>query len=178
MKPITINTHIDCANNSKCSVRDILLAINQGASFVHFLLCPHNSNNDVADYLHYRLNLCDKLYTKEGKIKECKVGVCSRLTKGGQLNGISNSSWEVSAQVTESPVTNRGRCEDMHHVSMDEQTQQGFVIMVINIMPLMPMSASQVMLMACNGDMVMSCYLPMILGFCCFLCRLFFLICG
>ena len=36
--PITINTHIDCSNNSKCSVRDILLAINQGAFFVHFLL--------------------------------------------------------------------------------------------------------------------------------------------
>ena len=31
IKTITINTHIDCANNSKCSVRDILLAINQGA---------------------------------------------------------------------------------------------------------------------------------------------------
>ena len=26
MKPIAINTHIDCANNSKCSVRDILRA--------------------------------------------------------------------------------------------------------------------------------------------------------
>ena len=31
IKTITINTHIDCANNSKCSVRDILLATNQGA---------------------------------------------------------------------------------------------------------------------------------------------------
>ena len=31
MKPFTINTHIDCLNNSKCSVRDILLAIKQGA---------------------------------------------------------------------------------------------------------------------------------------------------
>ena len=31
MKPITINTHIDCSNNSKCSVRDILLATKQGA---------------------------------------------------------------------------------------------------------------------------------------------------
>ena len=31
MKPITINTHIDCLNNSKCSVRDILLATKQGA---------------------------------------------------------------------------------------------------------------------------------------------------
>ena len=28
---ITINTHIDCLNNSKCSVRDILLATKQGA---------------------------------------------------------------------------------------------------------------------------------------------------
>ena len=31
MKTITINTHIDCSNNSKCSVRDILLATKQGA---------------------------------------------------------------------------------------------------------------------------------------------------
>ena len=31
IKTITINTHIDCANNSKCSVGDILLATNQGA---------------------------------------------------------------------------------------------------------------------------------------------------
>ena len=31
MKPITINAHIDCLNNSKCSVRDILLAPKQGA---------------------------------------------------------------------------------------------------------------------------------------------------
>ena len=41
MKPIAINTHIDCANNSKCSVRDILRATKQGALesvFVHFLL--------------------------------------------------------------------------------------------------------------------------------------------
>ena len=39
MKPITINTHIDCSNNSKCSVRDILLAINQGAFLCIF--CYH-----------------------------------------------------------------------------------------------------------------------------------------
>ena len=41
MKPIAINTHIDCANNSKCSVRDILRATKQGAFesvLVHFLL--------------------------------------------------------------------------------------------------------------------------------------------
>ena len=41
MKPITINTHIDRANNSKCCVRDILLATKQGAFesvFEHFLL--------------------------------------------------------------------------------------------------------------------------------------------
>ena len=41
LKPIAINTHIDCANNSKCSVRDILRATKQGAFesvFVHFLL--------------------------------------------------------------------------------------------------------------------------------------------
>ena len=31
IKTITINTHIDCFNNSKCSVRDILLATKQGA---------------------------------------------------------------------------------------------------------------------------------------------------
>ena len=31
IKTITINTHIDCSNNSKCSVRDILLATKQGA---------------------------------------------------------------------------------------------------------------------------------------------------
>ena len=31
MKPITINTHIDCLSNSKCSVGDILLATKQGA---------------------------------------------------------------------------------------------------------------------------------------------------
>ena len=31
IKTITINTHIDCANNSKCSVGDILLATKQGA---------------------------------------------------------------------------------------------------------------------------------------------------
>ena len=31
LKTITINTHIDCSNNSKCSVRDILLATKQGA---------------------------------------------------------------------------------------------------------------------------------------------------
>ena len=31
LKQITINTHIDCANNSKCSVRDILRATTQGA---------------------------------------------------------------------------------------------------------------------------------------------------
>ena len=31
IKTITINTHIDCLNNSKCSVRDILLATKQGA---------------------------------------------------------------------------------------------------------------------------------------------------
>ena len=41
LKPIVINTHIDCANNSKCSVRYILKATKQGAFksvFVHFLL--------------------------------------------------------------------------------------------------------------------------------------------
>ena len=41
IKPIAINTHIDCANNSKCSVRYILKATKQGAFesvFVHFLL--------------------------------------------------------------------------------------------------------------------------------------------
>ena len=31
IKTITINTHIDCASNSKCSVGDILLATKQGA---------------------------------------------------------------------------------------------------------------------------------------------------
>ena len=31
IKTIAINTHIDCLNNSKCSVRDILLATKQGA---------------------------------------------------------------------------------------------------------------------------------------------------
>ena len=31
IKTITINTHIDCANNSKCTVGDILLATKQGA---------------------------------------------------------------------------------------------------------------------------------------------------
>ena len=31
IKTITINTHIDCLNNSKCSFRDILLAPKQGA---------------------------------------------------------------------------------------------------------------------------------------------------
>ena len=31
IKTNTINTHIDCLNNSKCSVRDILLATKQGA---------------------------------------------------------------------------------------------------------------------------------------------------
>ena len=31
IKTITINTHIDCLNNSKSSVRDILLATKQGA---------------------------------------------------------------------------------------------------------------------------------------------------
>ena len=31
IKTITINTHIDCLKNSKCSVRDILLATKQGA---------------------------------------------------------------------------------------------------------------------------------------------------
>ena len=31
IKTITINTHIDCLNNSKCSVGDILLATKQGA---------------------------------------------------------------------------------------------------------------------------------------------------
>ena len=31
IKTITINTHIDCLNNTKCSVRDILLATKQGA---------------------------------------------------------------------------------------------------------------------------------------------------
>ena len=31
IKTITINTHIDCLNNSKCSVRHILLATKQGA---------------------------------------------------------------------------------------------------------------------------------------------------
>ena len=31
LKPIPINTHIDCSNNSKCSVGDILLATKQGA---------------------------------------------------------------------------------------------------------------------------------------------------
>ena len=31
IKTITINTHIDCANNSMCSVGDILLATKQGA---------------------------------------------------------------------------------------------------------------------------------------------------
>ena len=31
IKTITINIHIDCLNNSKCSVRDILLATKQGA---------------------------------------------------------------------------------------------------------------------------------------------------
>ena len=42
IKTITINTHIDCLNNSKCSVRDILLATKQGAFesvfLEHFLL--------------------------------------------------------------------------------------------------------------------------------------------
>ena len=31
IKTITINTHIDCLNNGKCSVTDILLATKQGA---------------------------------------------------------------------------------------------------------------------------------------------------
>ena len=41
IKPIAINTHIDCLNNSKCSVRYIFKATKQGASKVtlhHFLL--------------------------------------------------------------------------------------------------------------------------------------------
>ena len=31
IKPIAINTHIDCANNSKCSVRYVFKATKQGA---------------------------------------------------------------------------------------------------------------------------------------------------
>ena len=41
MKPIGINTHNDCANNSKCSVKDILRASKQGAFesvLVHFMI--------------------------------------------------------------------------------------------------------------------------------------------
>ena len=41
IKPIAINTHIDCLNNSKCSVRYIFEATKQGALKVtlhHFLL--------------------------------------------------------------------------------------------------------------------------------------------
>ena len=44
--PIAINTHIDCVNNSKCSVRYIFKATKQGALKVtlhHFLLCTHES---------------------------------------------------------------------------------------------------------------------------------------
>ena len=51
----------------------------------------------------------DKLHTRGSKEKEYEVTVCSGLSKGGQLNGISNSSWEVSVQVTESPMSSRGR---------------------------------------------------------------------
>ena len=54
MKPITINTHIDCSNNSKCCVGDILLATKQGAFesvFEHFLLtgCLHFVNHTPID---------------------------------------------------------------------------------------------------------------------------------
>ena len=45
-KTITINAHIDCANNSKCSVRDILLAINQGA-FLCFFFYLHEELGNV-----------------------------------------------------------------------------------------------------------------------------------
>ena len=41
IKPIAINTHIDCLNNSKCSVRYIFKATKQGAlkvTLYHFLL--------------------------------------------------------------------------------------------------------------------------------------------
>ena len=41
IKTITINTHIDCSNNSKCCVRDIFLAINQGTFLSNF--CSINS---------------------------------------------------------------------------------------------------------------------------------------
>ena len=52
----------------------------------------------------------DKLYTSKGsKVKEYELRVCSGLTKGGQLNGMSNSGCKVSALVMESPVSNRCR---------------------------------------------------------------------
>ena len=54
IKTITINTHIDCANNSKCSVGDILLATKQGAfesvfgtfSVIPFTMTPKTTLNE------------------------------------------------------------------------------------------------------------------------------------
>ena len=70
MEPIAINTHIDCANNSKCSVRDILRGTKQGAFesvLVHFLL------------LHYLaiqatiLSVISKAKTKKDEVKLKKI---------------------------------------------------------------------------------------------------------
>ena len=49
IKTITINTHIDCSNNSKCSVRDILLATKQGAFESVFGTFSVNLHPDLQD---------------------------------------------------------------------------------------------------------------------------------
>ena len=57
MKPIAINTHIDCANNSKCSVGGILRATKQGAFesvLVHFLLQHYQAEKRVPVQKHFK----------------------------------------------------------------------------------------------------------------------------
>ena len=51
MKPIPINTHIDCSNNSNCSVGDILLATKQGAFESVFGTFSVNISNPVRELL-------------------------------------------------------------------------------------------------------------------------------
>ena len=80
MKPITINTHIACSNNSKCSVRYILKATTRSLEsvlLVHFLLQSttygHESSTSLSNDTYYDLliNACVS-YNKTKKVNICR----------------------------------------------------------------------------------------------------------
>ena len=71
MKPIAVNTHIDCSNNSKCSVRYILKATARSLESVlleHFLLTGATAisgSKENAEFLLYAGMECGLMTTKK-----------------------------------------------------------------------------------------------------------------